>query len=53
MFGFIKKLFIGLCLSSVVNAFNHKKRVSLSNQRYTTQPTIINLHPKECTQGLS
>ena len=26
--------------------------VSLSNQKFTTQPTIINLHPNEYTQGL-
>ena len=31
---------------------NHTKCVSLSNQKYTTQPTLINLHPNEYNQGL-
>ena len=51
MFWFIKKMFIVL-LTSIVNASSHIKCVSLSNQIYTTQPTLINLHPNECTQGL-
>ena len=32
-------------LTSLVNASNHTKCFSLSNQKCTTQPTIINLHP--------
>ena len=32
-------------LTSLVNASNHTKCLSLSNQKCTTQPTIINLHP--------
>ena len=32
MFGFIKKIFIGL-LASVVSASRHTKNVSLSNQK--------------------
>ena len=51
MFGFIKKIFIGL-LASVVTASSHTKCVPLSNQKCTTQPTIINLHLNEYTQGL-
>ena len=51
MFGLIKEIFIGL-LTSIVNASNHAKLVSLSNQKCTTQPTLINLHPNESTQGL-
>ena len=51
MFGFIKKIFIGL-LTSKIHASNHTKCVSLSNQKCTTQPTLIKLHPNECTQGL-
>ena len=51
MFGFIKKMFIGL-LNSVVNASNHTKCVSLNNQQCMIQPTLINLHPNEYTQGL-
>ena len=39
-------------LTSVVNASNHKKDVSSSNQKCTTQPTLLNLHPNEYIQGL-
>ena len=42
MFGFTKKIFIGL-LASVGTA----ECVSLTNQKYMTQPTLINLHPNE------
>ena len=31
-------------LSSIVNASNHTKCVSLSNQKSLIQPTLINLH---------
>ena len=46
MFGFIMKIFIGLlsgleCVS---------KCVYLTNQKCTTQPTLINLHPNEYSQ---
>ena len=51
MFGLIKKIFTGL-LTGIVSANNHTKCVSLSNQKCTTQPIIINLHPNEYTQGL-
>ena len=51
MCGFIKKIFIRL-LTSIVNVSNHAKCVSLSNQKCLTQPTLINLHPNEYTQGL-
>ena len=46
MFGLIKKMFMRL-LISIVNASNHKKCVSLSNQKYMTQPTVIKLHPND------
>ena len=49
MFELIKKIFIGL-LTGIVNACNHTKCVSLSNQKCMTQPTLINLHPNECSQ---
>ena len=52
MFEFIKKIFIGLLVSVIVNASIHTKCVYLSNQKCTSQPTIINLHPNEYTQGL-
>ena len=51
MFGIIEKILIGL-LISIVNASNHTKFVSLSNQKSTTQSTLTNLHPNEYTQGL-
>ena len=51
MFGFIKKIFIGL-LTGVVNAYSHKKCVSLSSRQCKIQPTLINLHPNEYSQGL-
>ena len=51
MFGPIKKIFIGL-LTSLANASNHTKCVSLNNQQCMIQPTLINLHPNEYTQGL-
>ena len=43
MFGLIKKMFMGL-LINIVNASNHTKCVSLSNQKCEIQPTFINLH---------
>ena len=46
MFGLIKKIFVRL-LVSIVNACNHTKCVSLSNQRYVSQPALINLHPND------
>ena len=43
--------YIILCvLHYIVNGSNHKKCVSLSNQKYMTQLTFINLHPNECIQ---
>ena len=44
MFGFVKKIFIGLSVS-IVNASNHTKCVLKSNQKCMIQPTIIDLHP--------
>ena len=46
MFGLIKTIFIEL-LASIVNASNHTKCVSLSNQKCKIQPILINLHPNE------
>ena len=37
-------------LTSIVNASNHTKWVSLSNQKCEIQPTYINLHPYEHNQ---
>ena len=51
MFGIIKKMFIVL-LSCIVNASNHAKCVSLSNQKCEIQPALINLHPNEYSQEL-
>ena len=36
--------------TSIVNASNHTKCVSLSNQKYITQSTLISLHPNEYNQ---
>ena len=41
MFGLNKKMFIRL-LTGLINGSNHRKCVSLSNQKCTTQPTIMN-----------
>ena len=49
MLGIIKKMFVVL-LASIVNAFNHAKCVSLSNQKCEIQPTLISSHPNECSQ---
>ena len=52
MFGLIKKIFFGLLTGPVNGSYkvNHTKCVSLSNQKCMTQPTLINLHPNECSQ---
>ena len=44
-------MFIGL-LTGQVNASNHTKCVSLSNQKFQIQPILINLHPDEYSQEL-
>ena len=49
MFGFIKKIFIGL-LTGLVSISSHAKCVSLSNQKWMIQPTLINLHPNKYSQ---
>ena len=51
MFGFIKNIFIEL-LTSIVNTFNHTKRVFLINQQCKTRATLIHLHPNEYSQRL-
>ena len=52
MLGFIEKMFIELPIPSVVNASNDTNYVSLNNQKCIIQPTLINVHPNEYTQGL-
>ena len=42
-------MFIAL-LSNIVNGSNHTKCVLLSNQKYMTQSTPINLHSNEYSQ---
>ena len=44
-------MFIGL-LTSIVNGSNHTKCVSLSNKKFMTQPTLVDLHPNEYSQEL-
>ena len=51
MFEFIEKMLMRL-LTSIVNAFNHTKCVSLNEQQFMIQPTPINLHPNEYSQRL-
>ena len=51
MFGLIKKMFIEL-LTRIVSASNHTKCISFSNQKCMIQPTLLNLHPNEYSQGL-
>ena len=46
MFEIIKKL-----LTGPVSASNHTTFVSLSNQKCEIEPTFINLHPNEYSQG--
>ena len=49
MLGLIKKIFIGL-LTGLVNASNHTKCISLSNQKCEIQPTLINSYPDKYKQ---
>ena len=46
MLRIIKKMFIGV-ISSIVNASNHTKCVSLSNQKCEIQLTLVNLRSNE------
>ena len=48
MFALIKQIFIGL-LTRLVNGSNHTKCLWLRNQKCVIQPTLINLHPNECS----
>ena len=48
MFGLIKKILIVL-LTGIVNASNHTKCISLSNQKRMIGTTLINLYPNECS----
>ena len=51
MFDFIEKIFIGL-LPGLVSGSNHTKCISLRDQKGMIQPTLINSHSNEYTQGL-
>ena len=51
MFGLLKNIFIGL-LTSTISASNHKKCISLNNQKCMNQPALINLHPNKYRQEL-
>ena len=39
-------------LTSIVDASNHTKCASLSNQKCKIQPTLIKLHPNEYSEEL-
>ena len=49
MFEIVKKIII-VVLSSIVNASNHTTCISLSNKKYGTEATLINLHPNKYSQ---
>ena len=49
MFEIITKM-LTVLLINIVNGSNHTKCVSLINQKYMTQPTLINLQANECSQ---
>ena len=51
MFRILKKMLMVL-LTSIVNASNHTKCVSLNNQKCEMQLTLINLHLNEYSQKL-
>ena len=51
MFGLIKKMFVRL-LTSLVNASNHTKCISLSSPKCEIQPTLINFHHNLYSQEL-
>ena len=44
-------MFMGL-LTSTVSTSNYTNCVSLSDQKYMIQPTLVNLHSNECSQEL-
>ena len=44
MVGLIQKIFIGLLATVAVNSSSHAKCVSLSNQKYKIETTLITLH---------
>ena len=50
MFGFIEKCLLDYWLAYLMPLTI--QNVSLRNQKCTTQPSFINLHPNEYTQGL-
>ena len=37
-------------LTSIIGASNHRKGVSINNEKCMSQPCFINLHPKEYSQ---
>ena len=51
MFRILKKMLMVL-LTSIVNASNHTKCVSLNNQKCEMQLTLINLHLNKYSQKL-
>ena len=57
MFGLTKQVLVGLLrlnksLSSIVNTPDHVKCISLNNQQFMIQSTIIRLHRNEYIEGL-
>ena len=57
MLGVVEKMLIGLLsfsesLASMANASNFTRWISLNDQPCMTRPTLIDLNPKEYSQGL-
>ena len=48
---FVKKSLV-ILLTSIVSVLNRQNAMSKRHQKYTTQPTLINLHPNEYSQEL-
>ena len=46
IFEIIQKVYMVL-LISIVNASNHRKSLSFSNQKCLIQPTLVSVHPNE------
>ena len=51
MFWLTKKIFVELS-TGLVNGSNHKKCISLSNEKCVSKPTLINLYPNQYSQEL-
>ena len=53
MFGFITFLSFSRSLASMFNVSDYAKYISLNNQPCMTRPTLTDVNPDECNQGVS